>query len=123
MGSTKNSLPRQLNDEQRFPQLFKPLDQQIDRQMCGRTVDMRVLVLGMSRTGTVSMWIALQQLGFVETYHTISIFGNVSDCRMWRRAIDAKFFGKGKPFERQDWDKLLGHCQVSSLHPVHIPSP
>ena len=36
---------------------------------------------------------------------------------MWIEAIEAKFEGKGKPFEREDWDQLLGHCMVSPTIP------
>ena len=115
MGYERQSAQQQLSDEERFPQIFKPLSQHIDRGKCERTVDMKVLVLGMSRTGTGSMWVALQQLGFIETYHTISAFGNAPDCRLWQQAIDAKFFGRGRLFERPDWDRVLGHCQVSVL--------
>lgn len=31
---------------------------------------------------------------------------------MWIAAYEAKFEGKGKPFEKVDWDQLLGHCQA-----------
>ena len=43
------------------------------------------------------------------------MFGNTKDVALWGTAFDAKFEGKGKPFSREDWDKLLGHCQVSNL--------
>lgn len=31
---------------------------------------------------------------------------------MWVDAYRAKFHGEGKPFEREEFDKLLGHCMV-----------
>jgi len=62
-----------------------------------------------------AMCIALKQLGYVDTYHMKSVIENPMDCQMWIEALEAKYFGKGKPFEREDWDQLLGHCQVRSL--------
>ena len=55
---------------------------------------------------------ALKDLGYVDTYHMDSIFENPPDCEMWQDAFAAKYHNKGKKFEREDWDKLLGHCQV-----------
>ena len=60
----------------------------------------------------VAMRKALKDLGYIDTYHMDSIFENPPDCDMWREAFAAKYHNKGKKFERQDWDKLLGHCQV-----------
>lgn len=37
---------------------------------------------------------------------------NQRDCEMWLDALRAKYRGEGK-FEREDWDRLLGHCQAS----------
>lgn len=37
---------------------------------------------------------------------------------MWSEAIDAKFEGKGKPYGREEFDKLLGHCQAVSDIPA-----
>ena len=63
------------------------------------------------------MWVAMREallhLGYNDAYHMQSVFHNPMDADMWQRAIDAKFFGKGKPFEKGDWDQLLGHCQVN----------
>lgn len=35
------------------------------------------------------------------------------DCTMWLEALEAKYDGKGRPFERKQWDKLLGRYRVS----------
>lgn len=40
-----------LSDEERFPEMFA-VNRRIDRRQCTRVVPMRVLVLGMCRTGT-----------------------------------------------------------------------
>lgn len=55
---------------------------------------------------------ALKILGFNECYHQVTLGHNPDDARLWKKALDAKFHGRGKPFEREDWDALLGHCQA-----------
>lgn len=42
---------------------------------------------------------------------------NPKDMEMWIQAFEAKFEGKGKPFTRDDWDQLLGHCMAVSDSP------
>lgn len=56
--------------------------------------------------------LALKQLGFNDTYHMDCLFENPSDIDLWRQAFLAKFKGQGKPFEKEQWDQLLGHCQA-----------
>jgi len=52
-------------------------------------------------------------LGFDDCYHMLSIMGeNPKDADMWVEAFEAKFEGKGKPYDREDWDRLLGHCMI-----------
>lgn len=34
---------------------------------------------------------------------------------MWLKALAAKFDGQGKPFGREEFDQLLGHCQVGII--------
>lgn len=46
------------------------------------------------------------------------MFSNTLDCKMWDEALDAKFFGKGKPFARADWDQLLGNYSAVSDVPA-----
>lgn len=40
----------------------------------------------------------------------LSIYRNPPDSVLWSEAIDAKYYSKGRPFTRTDWDQLLGHC-------------
>ena len=54
-----------------------------------------------------AMQLALNILGF-PCYHGLTLIANVRDTEMWNKALDAKYFGKGKAFERADWDRLLG---------------
>ena len=71
---------------------------------------MRVLALGLGRTGTASLRAALQELGYTDTYHMMSAsVENPPDCLCWQDAFAAKYDGKGK-FGREEWDTLLGHC-------------
>lgn len=59
-----------------------------------------------------AMRTALEQLGFSDTYHMKSVYENPPDIELWRQAFLAKFKGQGKPFEKEQWDQLLGHCQA-----------
>ncbi|KAJ9647280.1 hypothetical protein H2199_002267 [Coniosporium tulheliwenetii] len=52
--------------------IFTPDDTEIDRRKCRRTVPMRVLALGLGRTGTASLRAALKELGFDDCYHMMS---------------------------------------------------
>ncbi|KAJ7181456.1 P-loop containing nucleoside triphosphate hydrolase protein [Mycena crocata] len=83
-----------------------------DRRTAKRTVPMQVLGLGFSRTGTASMRIALETLGYNETNHGFIVWTNPAEMEMWTEAINAKYFGKGKPYGPADWDRLLGHCMA-----------
>ncbi|KAJ7100246.1 P-loop containing nucleoside triphosphate hydrolase protein [Mycena belliarum] len=78
-----------------------------------RIVPMQVLAMGFPRTGTSSLKIALETLGYVRTNHGFTVHtssGAMMD--MWIAAIKAKFFGEGTPFGRAEWDKLLGDCRA-----------
>ncbi|KAJ5114018.1 hypothetical protein N7456_002552 [Penicillium angulare] len=85
----------------------------VDRIQCSRVVPMRLLALGLSRTGTNSLRTALEILGYNQTYHGYSAaFENPRDCDMWLQAMSAKFDKRGKRFGRAEFDQLLGHCQA-----------
>jgi hypothetical protein len=36
----------------------------------------------------------------------------------WDKAVQAKFYARGKPFVREDWDRFLGEYAVLSDIPV-----
>ncbi|EME41258.1 hypothetical protein DOTSEDRAFT_176288 [Dothistroma septosporum NZE10] len=94
----------------RHPQLF--IDQNIDRHECRRVVSMKILDLGMGRTGTASMKATLTQVGH-PTYHGFDMHANPRDCEMWQEAVDAKYFGETSvTLDRASWDKLLGHVSA-----------
>ncbi|CRG83604.1 hypothetical protein PISL3812_00958 [Talaromyces islandicus] len=84
----------------------------IDRRKCRRTVPMKVLALGVGRTGTASLRIALERLGYLRCYHMMcASVENPPDCLMWHDALAAKYDGEGK-FGREEWDQILGDCQA-----------
>ncbi|KAM0512328.1 hypothetical protein ACHAPE_009024 [Trichoderma viride] len=88
-------------------------DTDINRRKLGRVVPMKVLILGLGRTGTASMRAAMKQLGYVDTYHMMNTsIENPPDALMWMDALCAKYDKKGKPFAREDWDQLLGNSQA-----------
>ncbi|KAF2756372.1 hypothetical protein EJ05DRAFT_501877 [Pseudovirgaria hyperparasitica] len=97
-------------------------DQGIDRHLCTRTTEMKVLVLSISRTGTLSMQSALSTLGLANPYHLSSMYDNIGDTTMWLEAFDAQFRGIGT-FEREQWDALLGHCGAVTDMPANIFGP
>lgn len=80
-------------------------------------VPMKVLVLGLSRTGTSSLRQAFFDLGMSDVYHFTSIVNeNPPDAKLWVKAHEWKFEGKGT-WTKDDWDALLGHCMAVSDHP------
>lgn len=93
-------------------------DTDINRRECRRVVPMRVLALGLGRTGTASLRTALKTLGYDDCYHMMSAsVENPPDCLMWSDALAAKYDGKGQ-FGREQWDQLTGHCQAISDWPA-----
>ena len=72
-----------MTDRERFPNYF--IEEDIDRRKCTRVVPMKVLVIGMLRTGTLSMQTALEDLGYKTTHHMQKVFQNPgSECVMWK---------------------------------------
>ncbi|KAM3510541.1 hypothetical protein MY11210_005794 [Beauveria gryllotalpidicola] len=76
-----------------------------------RTVPMKVLCLGMGRTGTVSLRESLQTLGYGEAYHTVSaVTTRFYDCKLWYDLLKKK--EAGRKVTREDLDRILGDCQA-----------
>ncbi|KAI7339521.1 hypothetical protein KC315_g1182 [Hortaea werneckii] len=72
----------------------------------GRKRPMEILSLGPSRTATASMAAAYETLG-VPTYHGYRLITYPEEGAAWERAADAKFFNKGQPLTREEWDEAL----------------
>ena len=65
------------------------------------------------------MQTALNILGY-RCYHSILWFSNIRDCAAWNTAQDAKFFSKGTPFTKTEWDALLGTSSAVSADPPAV---
>ncbi|KAJ4210667.1 hypothetical protein NW759_013209 [Fusarium solani] len=90
----------------RHPELFEPINYESPRGKV-RSVPMQVLCLGFNRTGTATMSSALETLG-IPCWHSFHLLTtHFGDNEMWQDAIDRKFFGKGDPFDREQFDQLL----------------
>lgn len=81
------------------------------RSKRGRTknpnIPMRLLCLGLGRTGTISLRIALAELGY-RPYHGYSLIENPPDSHLWKEALDAKFEAKGsKKWSGRDFDQIF----------------
>ena len=60
----------------------------------------------------IALRIALERLGYLRCYHMMcASVENPPDCLMWHDALAAKYDGEGK-FGREEWDQILGDCQV-----------
>jgi hypothetical protein len=77
----------------------------------------QVLALGMSRTGTMSLKTALDQLGY-KTLHASNVYELTPGYPYWNEAIDAKFYEKGIPYTKPQLDKLLTICTAISDLPA-----
>lgn len=93
------------------------LDRLLDTQP-HRSVDMQVLCLGFSRTGTMSMYTAFQKLGY-NSYHFLEVsMHNKSERHLecWHEALTNKL-DEGKPIEPAQLDKLLGKYSATTDAP------
>ncbi|CAM1504580.1 Fc.00g021710.m01.CDS01 [Cosmosporella sp. VM-42] len=80
--------------------------------------EMKVLALGLPRTGTASIAEALTVLGYQDVYHGIKALDSNADWAIMNRAADASFpvlpTYTGKPFTREEWDELYGSCEATT---------
>lgn len=65
---------------------------------------LKVIGAGFGRTGTLSLKLALERLGFVKCYHMFEVFQNPDHFALWRAA------GRGEP---TDWDVLFEGYQAA----------
>src|SRR5947207_987178 len=57
------------------------------------------------------MQAALTQLGY-KTYHGHFMFDDQRQLQLWNRALDAKFYGKGKKLSPPEWDEIFDDYQA-----------
>lgn len=72
---------------------------------------LQIIGTGMGRTGTHSLKLALEELGFLKCYHMENLLEHPSDIVYWEAARE------GKPV---DWDKLFTGYQAGVDIPVFI---
>jgi Sulfotransferase domain len=78
---------------------------------------MLVLVLGLCRTGTTSIKVALKKLGYKDVYDTQDIWER-DHSTIWSKAIEAKFQRQEHiDFKRDPFTKVLQNYDVSLLMP------
>ena len=80
-----------------------------------RELPMKILCLGWSRTGTLSLMAALMQLGY-RPYHMAAAYPNAYvEFPCWTEALEVKYGRKkGKPWGREEFDKMTGRYDVRS---------
>ncbi|KAM4061063.1 P-loop containing nucleoside triphosphate hydrolase protein [Hirsutella rhossiliensis] len=80
--------------------------------------ELKVLALGLPRTGSASIAEALTILGYKDVYHGSRFFDSPGDLRIFSRAADATFpvlpTYTGRAFTLQDWEKVFGSCEAST---------
>ncbi|KAL9089181.1 MAG: hypothetical protein Q9159_002652 [Coniocarpon cinnabarinum] len=121
--------------QQRHPELFDTVNRTSPRGK-QRSVPMEVLVFGYPRTGTASklagtiksrgsltldftaMQAALGILGLRCYHSTLWVSSNLGDSEMWQEAYDAKYWNKGTPYGRHEFDQLLHDFHAVSEIPA-----
>lgn len=77
---------------------------------------MQILSLGLPRTGSYSMCLALTQLGYQNVYHGLQAVNSPDDWRIMGRAADALFptlpTYNARGMTQSDWDALFGPCDA-----------
>ena len=71
-----------------------------------------VIGAGFGRTGTMSLKVALEELGFEPCYHMIELFAHPEHVELWEAAA------RGKPI---DWEQLFSGYRAPRIGP-HVRS-
>ncbi|GAB1205839.1 hypothetical protein APSETT445_004518 [Aspergillus pseudonomiae] len=84
----------------------------IDHEPNTRTKPMRILCLGLTRTGTNSLVVALRKLGYTP-YHGSECFKSPPrDFNLWIEALNCNFFNRDPNniprYGREEFDRLIG---------------
>lgn len=89
--------------------MAQPKPRLVDTLPSVRTMPMKVIVLGLNRTGTMSMYTALQQLGYHPCHGTNMWADPFRNLTLWTEAMRAKYMGSGAPWGRRELDVVLGN--------------
>ncbi|KAJ5109479.1 hypothetical protein N7456_006154 [Penicillium angulare] len=82
------------------------------------TSELKILILGLPRTGTQSLAEALNLIGYNKVYHMKENFIR-GDHSFWTKAMDAKYIGEGQAVSREDFDQLFaGEYKAMSDYPA-----
>jgi Sulfotransferase domain len=65
---------------------------------------MKVIGAGFGRTGTMSLKVALEELGFAPCYHMTEVFEHPEHVPLWEAAI------QGEPVH---WEQIFGSYQAA----------
>lgn len=79
-------------------------------------MEMEILILGMPRTGIISLRTGLAQLGY-KCFHGQMMDKFPELYPLWEEALRAKYLDEGELFGRAEYDKLLGDYNVSCNFP------
>ncbi|KAK6382357.1 hypothetical protein LTS17_004244 [Exophiala oligosperma] len=72
---------------------------------------MQVLALGLPRSGTDSLKLGLEKLGYHDIWHGFNLpSSRANDCPLWLQLLQAKERGDQRLVEGFDWDRLLAEC-------------
>ncbi len=86
-----------------------------------RDRSMKVLALGLPRTGTDSLREALEKLGYDHVYHGFDCIMSTEECRAWTELYTKR--DKGSNITVDDFDAILGHSQAVTDHPCCLFGP
>ncbi len=67
-------------------------------------MSIKVIGAGLGRTGTLSLKVALEELGFARCYHMTEVLAHPEDARVWDAAVRG---------ESVDWETLFQGCQAT----------
>ena len=83
---------------------------------------MRVLALGLSRSGTDSLRQALLQLGYDHTYHGFDAPVTPGETELWHRLALKKYSAPDgdADISADDFDQILAHCEAVTDSPAAI---
>lgn len=81
---------------------------------------MKLINVGLARTGTTSLKAALEKLGYSPIYHTFDLFTNSKHMDIWEGAyegqqVDWRAFYSG--YEVADWPAGLFYKEIITAHP------